>query len=74
MDLRLDAYGDPWVIDVNPNCDLSHTAGYARAAAAAGFSYEELCRALCRLALARAGRPGARHARRGAVGVELTVQ
>ncbi len=42
VDLRVDAAGKPWVIDVNPNCDISPDAGVARAAAAAGTSYTQL--------------------------------
>jgi D-alanine-D-alanine ligase len=42
VDLRVDATGQPWVIDVNPNCDLSPDAGVARAARHAGVEYHEL--------------------------------
>jgi D-alanine-D-alanine ligase len=42
IDLRVDAAGVPWVIDVNPNCDLSPDAGAARAARAAGLEYPQL--------------------------------
>ena len=42
VDLRVDAAGTPWVIDVNPNCDLSPDAGVARSARVAGLSYEQL--------------------------------
>jgi D-alanine-D-alanine ligase len=42
IDVRLDARGKAYVIDVNPNPDLSPSAGLARQASAAGWSYPEL--------------------------------
>jgi D-alanine-D-alanine ligase len=42
VDLRVDAQGAPWVIDVNPNCDISPDAGVARAAKVAGMTYAQL--------------------------------
>jgi D-alanine-D-alanine ligase len=42
VDLRVDPQGTPWVIDVNPNCDISPDAGVARAATVAGLSYPQL--------------------------------
>jgi D-alanine-D-alanine ligase len=42
VDLRVDAAGVPWVIDVNPNCDISPDAGVARSAQVAGMSYAQL--------------------------------
>ncbi len=42
VDLRVDANGQPYVIDINPNCDLHPQAGFARAAEAAGISYGDL--------------------------------
>jgi D-alanine-D-alanine ligase len=53
VDLRIDAAGVPWVIDVNPNCDLSPDAGVARAAAAAGLSHSALIDAIARAAWRR---------------------
>jgi D-alanine-D-alanine ligase len=54
MDIRLSSDGVPYVIDVNPNCDLSDLAGgYSRAAKAAGLSYRELILHIIGLALAR---------------------
>jgi D-alanine-D-alanine ligase len=46
--------GIPYIIDVNPNCDLSDLAGgYSRAAKAAGLSYKDLIMHIAELALAR---------------------
>jgi D-alanine-D-alanine ligase len=42
IDLRVDAANTPWVIDVNPNPDISPDAGVARAARLAGMSYPQL--------------------------------
>lgn len=42
VDLRLDAAGRPCVIDVNPNPDLHHEAGFAIAADHAGFAWDRL--------------------------------
>jgi D-alanine-D-alanine ligase len=42
VDLRVDTKGVPWVIDVNPNCDISPDAGVARAAKVAGMEYAQL--------------------------------
>ncbi len=53
VDLRVDAQGQPWVIDVNPNPDISPDAGASRAAAAAGLSYPRFVGEIARIALAR---------------------
>jgi len=53
IDLRIDSEGVPWVIDVNPNCDLSPGAGVANAAALAGMSYPQLVGRICELAWSR---------------------
>lgn len=42
VDLRVDPAGVPWVIDVNPNCDISPDAGVARSAKVAGMTYPQL--------------------------------
>jgi len=53
VDVRLDASGIPYVVDVNPNCDLSPNAGLARAAAAVGIDFGSLVGLLVRYALRR---------------------
>jgi D-alanine-D-alanine ligase len=53
VDLRLDARG-PFVVDVNPNPDLSRGAGLCLAAERAGIGYEELVVGILRGAARRA--------------------
>lgn len=54
VDLRISSDGVPYVIDINPNCDLSSQGGgFARAARAAGMSYSDLVLRLLALALER---------------------
>jgi D-alanine-D-alanine ligase len=53
VDIRLAPSGIPYVIDVNPNCDLSRHAGMARASAAVGMDYTTLVKLLVRYALRR---------------------
>ena len=54
VDMRLGVDGVPYVIDVNPNCDLSHQAGgFARAAHAAGLTYDDLILRILEQALIR---------------------
>jgi D-alanine-D-alanine ligase len=53
VDLRLKADGSPFVIDINPNCDLHPQSGFAKAAGAAGIGYPDLAWHLVELALER---------------------
>src|SRR5213592_1702385 len=54
VDLRVDEQGRPWVLDVNPNPDLTDDAGLSRMAQAAGWEYAELIRRMAELALREA--------------------
>ena len=53
VDIRLNNKNVPYVIEVNPNPDISPDSGFVRSAAAAGISYEELLYRLTQLALKR---------------------
>jgi D-alanine-D-alanine ligase len=74
IDFRLSAAGVPYVIDVNPNCDLSDLAGgYSRAAKAAGLSYKELILSIVELALTRQERMGSIACFPAVVGIPANV-
>jgi len=42
VDLRVDRAGRPWILEVNPNPDISDDAGLSAMAAARGWTYAEL--------------------------------
>jgi D-alanine-D-alanine ligase len=50
IDLRVDAAETAWVIDVNPNPDISPDAGVVRSARAAGMSYPQLVTRIAQVA------------------------
>ena len=53
VDIRLSNDGEPYVIEVNPNPDISSDSGFARAAAADGMSYDDLLFTIANFALSR---------------------
>ncbi|MGB5287028.1 MAG: ATP-grasp domain-containing protein [Ignavibacteriaceae bacterium] len=53
IDIRLSYDSVPYVIEVNPNPDISSDSGFARAAAADGISYDELLYKIANFALDR---------------------
>lgn len=57
IDMRVDSHDVPWVIDVNPNPDISPDAGFARSARKAGMSYPQLIAKIAHTAHARVTQP-----------------
>jgi D-alanine-D-alanine ligase len=53
VDMRIDANGEPWILEVNANPDIAPDAGLARMARVAGIEYPALIRDICELALAK---------------------
>jgi len=53
VDIRVDAEGRPWVLEVNPNPDISDDAGLSRMAQAVGWSYADLVLKIAEAALER---------------------
>jgi D-alanine-D-alanine ligase len=53
VDFRMDTKGRPFILEVNPNPDISTNAGYARALKAAGIEYAAFWDAMVRNALER---------------------
>jgi D-alanine-D-alanine ligase len=54
VDMRIDANGQPWILEVNANPDIAPDAGLARMARVAGVEYPALIRNICELGLAQA--------------------
>src|SRR5436305_6154586 len=53
IDMRIDADGQPWILEVNANPDIAPDAGLARMAGVAGMEYPALIRNICELGLAQ---------------------
>lgn len=53
VDLRVDASGQPYVLEVNPNPDISDSAGLSRMAKAQGWEYDHLIGLIVDEALSR---------------------
>ena len=53
VDMRIDADGRPWILEVNANPDIAPDAGLARMAGVAGMEYSALIRDICELGLRR---------------------
>ena len=53
VDIRLNAKNIPYVIEINPNPDISPDAGFIRSAGAAGISYSEVLYMITQMALKR---------------------
>ncbi|HUR91111.1 MAG TPA: ATP-grasp domain-containing protein [Gemmatimonadaceae bacterium] len=56
VDLRVNAAGEIYVIEVNPNCYLEAQSEFARAAAESGIQYDQLIEKIIELATARYSR------------------
>jgi D-alanine-D-alanine ligase len=57
FDMRQSRDGKLWIVDINPNPDISSDAGFRRALNAAGIPFPEFLNALIMAALARRRRP-----------------
>lgn len=56
VDLRIDEHEQPYVVDVNPNPDITHDGGFAGACYAAGYTYSEAISNIIGMAVARRNR------------------
>ncbi|MEE8193652.1 MAG: ATP-grasp domain-containing protein [Gemmatimonadales bacterium] len=59
VDLRVDAQGRPWILEVNPSPDITSDAGLVNMSRAYGWSYAQLVSRIVEVALAEAEEPPA---------------
>ena len=71
VDLRVDAAGQPFVLEVNPNPDISDSAGLSRMAKAFGWEYDDL---ICRIVDEALSRSSSRQAAAALVAPALPAQ
>jgi D-alanine-D-alanine ligase len=65
VDFRIDADGQPWILEANANPCLSPDAGFSAAAAQAGLSFDEVVTRILVAARPRPRAPGATDGHRG---------
>lgn len=53
VDMRIDKFGNPFVLEINPNPDLSTDAGFVAAANVFGLTYEKLIESIVNCAIER---------------------
>jgi D-alanine-D-alanine ligase len=56
VDLRIDANDEPYVVDVNPNPDITYDGGFIGACKTAGYNYGEAISNIVQMAIARRNR------------------
>ena len=74
VDLRIDEHEQPFVVDVNPNPDITPDGGFAGACKAAGYSYGEAISNIVGMAVTRRNRRQALFNTLERLRVERTLQ